>query len=154
MIYEAPPTAGGLFDTPVALTALGAAKEPTIAIDGLALYYTSGQQNVLMRSMRPTKMDPFPPGAPIAFADSVESPSVSSDEATIYFSDYASGERIEAGTLAGDPPTITSAAQVGTFQGGDSFFDPNISRDDLTLVYASNFGLPHARLFYVTRTCM
>lgn len=157
-IYEAPPDGQGGFATPVAHPELGAAKEPSLTPSGAIIYYASAS---LAQVYRGTTTTPGLFGNSVMLVqgnDGIEAPTIDAMNDMIFFSDYASeGERIYQATFDTDKVTLVGTQRTGTFQTGTTnaaYFDPNISRDGRTMVFAARpDGTSHAHLFYVQRPC-
>lgn len=152
VIYEAQAVGGGfgrLIAHPELAPDLAGAKEPSVSPDGHTIYYANVATTQLYTSIDGAASQMLTRST----TASIESPSVSGDGSTLYFSDYTNGELISEAAISG--ASLSGIQNLAPFQVGGSFFDPDISRDGTTLVFAAlTQAAPHARLFYVQRTCL
>jgi Tol biopolymer transport system component len=126
-------------------------KAPSLTPDGATLYASTALsyvvENVVNAGMvqySHTLTDPV--------SGSFDAPSVTNDGTALYVTRDGVPNNIYIATIAPAHTGYTDNHLVGTFQQPDkNYFDPDISRDGTTLVFASDFEGGRSRIYYVIR---
>ncbi len=150
------PDGGTTFGALISHDELPGAIEPWIMPGGLRIYFavSNGNGRDLWYADRTTVGGMF--GAPTmvdAGGRNVKSPTIAPDGTTIYYTDQVGHTQIWTGQLQGD--TLVGGALAFSFEmDGAIYFDPSISRDGKTLIYALQTAGDPIGLSYVTRDCL
>ncbi|MDB4957554.1 MAG: hypothetical protein JWO36_5123 [Myxococcales bacterium] len=126
--------------------------EPALSRDQLTLYFSNGSS--IYRATRTEPMTDFqPPQQLDSGGISIESPSIASDDTTLYVTGHiGGGTLIYTGTITG---AAITGLQTLPFETSGLYFDATVSRDGRTLVFAhTDDSTVPAHLWYVTRDCI
>jgi hypothetical protein len=124
---------------------------PSLTTNGATLYTTAAVPFVIENDVSGDAIQTSRP-VPNPVSLTFESPSVTSDGTALYVANDGAVKHIYVATLTPAHDGYAVSRLVGAFQMADAnYFDPDISRDGTTLVFASDFASLRSRLYYVTR---